>query len=222
MPRGEPSRLDELKTLARTASKSAGNEIRRRIPAAERRSRILKAARSVFADKGYESASLDDIAAKAKITKPVLYDHFDSKEDLYVKVLEDASEELLASLLETVRAPAPDPGTRVVRAVDFLTAWISSHSDHWRLLFREPTGSRRIVRAHRDVRVRASSAIAKEFLGEPAGRRDPERLEMTSELLAGAMHALTEWWYHHRDVQPQKLRDVAISVLWDGLGRSAR
>jgi AcrR family transcriptional regulator len=211
-----------MRTLARTATKGSEGEVRRRIPAAERRTRILKAARSAFADKGYESASLDDIAAKAKITKPVLYDHFDSKEDLYVKVLEDASEELLASLLETVRAPAPDARTRAVHAIDFLTEWISSHSDHWRLLFREPVGSRRTVRAHRDVRVRASSAIAKELLGERAGRRDPERLEMISELLAGAMHALTEWWYHHRDVQPQKLRDVAVSVLWDGLGRSAR
>jgi hypothetical protein len=125
-------------------------------------------------------------------------------------------------LLESVRAPAPDARTRAVRAIDSLSDWNSSHSDHWRLLFREPVGSRRIVRAHRDVRVRASSATAREFLGEGAGRRDPERLEMISELLPGAMHALTEWWYHHRDVQPQKVRDAAVSVLWDGLGRSAR
>lgn len=197
-------------------------KVRRRIPAAERRKRILKAARSVFAANGYENASLDDIAAKARITKPVLYDHFESKEDLYFSVLEDASDELLESLLDTLRAPAPDPRTRVVRGIDFLAQWISSHSDHWRLLFREPAGSRRIVRAHRDVRVRASSAIAKELLGGRAGKRDPERLEMTSELLAGAMHALTEWWYHHKSVQPQKVRDVAVSVLWDGLGSRVR
>lgn len=117
-------------------------------------------------------------------------------------MLEDAGEELLTSLLDTVRAPAPDARTRAGRAIDSLTEWISSHADHWRLLFRDPVGSRRIVRAHRDVRVRASSAIATEFLGELGGSRDQERWEMTSELLAGAMHALNEWWYHHRDVPP--------------------
>lgn len=196
-------------------------EIRRRIPASERRKRILRAARSVFAAKGYQSAALDDIAAKAKITKPVLYDHFKSKEDLYVKVLEDASEELLRALLDTVSAPAPDPRTRVVRALDVLAEWISSHPDHWRLLFREPTGPRRIVRAHREVRAAASSVIAQELLGDKGGKRDLERHEMTSELLAGAMHALTEWWYHHRDVRPNKIREVAVSVLWDGLGSNS-
>jgi AcrR family transcriptional regulator len=204
------------------AGRTGPRQVRRRMPAAERRKRILKAARSVFAANGYEASSLDEIASKARITKPVLYDHFDSKEDLYFSVLEDASDELVASLLETLRAPAPDARTRVVRGIDFLAEWISSHSDHWRLLFREPAGPRRIVRAHRDVRVKASAAITKELLGERPGRRDPERLEMTSELLAGAMHALTEWWYHHKDVRPQKLRDVAVSVLWDGLGSSTR
>lgn len=210
------------KDVPKTAASASKAPPRRRLSGAERRKRIVKAARSVFAAHGYEAASLDDIAAKAKITKPVLYDHFESKEDLYVKVLEDASEELLGALLETLEAPAPDPRARVVRALDFLAEWISSHTDHWRLLFREPAGPRRIVRAHRDVRVKASSALAKELLGPKAGGRDPERLEMTSELLAGAMHALTEWWYHHRDVRPQKLRDVAVSVLWDGLGSNAR
>lgn len=208
--------------MAKAAPGRTAAPVRRRMPAAERRKRIVKAARSVFAAKGYEAASLDEIAARAKITKPVLYDHFASKEDLYVKVLEDASEELLAALLDTLRAPAPDPRARVVRALDFLAGWVSSHPDHWRLLFREPVGARPIVRAHREVRVKASSAIAKELLGPRAGTRDPERLEMTSELLAGAVHALTEWWYHHRDVPPQKLRDVAVSVLWDGLGSTVR
>jgi AcrR family transcriptional regulator len=208
--------------VPKTAGSARQAPVKRRLSGAERRKRIVKAARAVFAAHGFEAASLDDIAAKAKISKPVLYDHFESKEDLYVKVLEDASGELLDALLETIQAPGADPRARVVRALDFLADWISSHTDHWRLLFREPVGPRRIVRAHRDVRVKASSALTKELLGPTAGRNDPERLEMTSELLAGAMHALTEWWYHHRDVTPQKLRDVAVSVLWDGLGSRAR
>lgn len=205
-------------------SKQAARPPRRakkRMSAEERRRRILKAARAVFAANGYEASSLDEIAAKAKVTKPVVYDHFDSKEDLYYNVLEDASDELLTSLLETLRAPAADPRTRVIRGLDFLAQWVSSHSDHWRLLFREPAGPRRVVRAHRDVRVRASSAISRELLGDKMGRGDAQQLEMTSELLAGAMHALTEWWYDHRDVRPQKVRDVAVSVLWDGLGSRA-
>jgi len=198
------------------------SDVRRRVPAAERRKRILKAARSVFAAKGYDSSSLDEIAAKAKITKPVLYDHFDSKLDLYVAVLEDASDELLDSLLSEVKQSSGGRRGKAVKAIDSLADWISVHPDHWRLLFREPVGPRRVVRAHRDIRVQASSALTAEILGSRSSGRDSLRHEMTSELLAGAMHALTEWWYEHRDVGPKKVRDVAVSVLWDGLGSSAK
>lgn len=208
--------------MPETAGGRAAGPVQRRIPAAERRKRIVKAARTVFAATGYEASSLDEIAAKAKITKPVLYDHFESKQDLYTKVLEDASEELLTSLLDTLGAPAADPRARVVSALDVLTEWIASHADYWRLLFREPAGPRAVVRAHREVRARASAAIARELLDEKAMKRDPERLAMTAEILAGGIHSLTEWWYRHRDVPPSKVRDAAVAVLWDGLGCGSR
>lgn len=193
---------------------------RRRLSAPERRARIVAAARAVFAAKGFTSASLDDVAARARITKPVLYDHFASKEDLYVRVLEEGSDDLLRELLSTLgrRGSASEPD--VAAMLDALFAWVRSHPDHWRLLFREPTGSRRIVKAHRRVRVRAAAALAGELLG--GGDDEAARVEMVSELLAGAMHALTEWWYEHRDVPAHELRDVATAVLWDGLSSTAR
>ncbi|HEX2050869.1 MAG TPA: TetR/AcrR family transcriptional regulator [Actinomycetota bacterium] len=198
------------------SARAATRAPRRRLSAPERRARIVAAARTVFAAKGFASASLDDVAARARITKPVIYDHFSSKDDLYVQVLQEGSDDLLRELLATLGARDAAPDDEVAAMLDALFAWIRSHPDHWRLLFREPTGPRRIMRAHKRIRVRAGAALAAELLNGH-GDDDPQRVEMMSEMLAGAMHALTEWWYDHRDVPAEKLRDVAMAVLWDGL-----
>lgn len=71
-----------------------------RMPRAQRRSQLLQIATRVFTEKGFQSASMDDIAAAAGVTKPVLYQHFDSKETLYVEVLDIIAE----LMLEEVRA----------------------------------------------------------------------------------------------------------------------
>ncbi|MGO1569145.1 MAG: TetR/AcrR family transcriptional regulator [Brachybacterium sp.] len=69
-----------------------------RMPRAQRRTQLLELATRVFTDKGFQSTSMDDIAAAAGVTKPVLYQHFDSKESLYVEVLDIIAESMLAEV----------------------------------------------------------------------------------------------------------------------------
>src|SRR5712692_5673354 len=72
--------------------------VRRRLTRDQRRQRILEAASRVFSDRGYDRASIDQIAAEAGITKPVIYHHFDSKQELYIALLELYRGELLACI----------------------------------------------------------------------------------------------------------------------------
>ncbi|GAA4524193.1 TetR/AcrR family transcriptional regulator [Brachybacterium paraconglomeratum] len=82
-----------------------------RMPRAQRRSQLLELATRVFTEKGYQAASMDDIAAAAGVTKPVLYQHFDSKESLYIEVLDIIAE----SMLEEVRALGEFEGDTTAR-----------------------------------------------------------------------------------------------------------
>lgn len=82
-----------------------------RMPRAQRRSQLLELATRVFTEKGFQATSMDDIAAAAGVTKPVLYQHFDSKESLYVEVLDIIAE----SMLEEVRALGEHEGDTVSR-----------------------------------------------------------------------------------------------------------
>ena len=87
-----------------------------RMPRAQRRAQLLDLATQVFTDKGFQATSMDDIAAAAGVTKPVLYQHFESKETLYVEVLDLLAE---AMILE-VREIGEQGGTTVDRVRDGL------------------------------------------------------------------------------------------------------
>ena len=82
-----------------------------RMPRAQRRTQLLELATRVFTEKGYQATSMDDIAAAAGVTKPVLYQHFDSKESLYLEVLDIIAE----AMLDEVRALSDFPGDTAAR-----------------------------------------------------------------------------------------------------------
>ena len=71
------------------------SEARPRLPAVQRRRQLLDVALEVFADHGFHGASMDDVATAAGVTKPVLYQHFGSKRDLYLQLLDDVGQRLL-------------------------------------------------------------------------------------------------------------------------------
>ena len=91
-------------------SERGGIAARQRLTRDERRERILEAASQVFADRGYEGASIEEIAEAAGITRPVIYDHFDSKRDLHISLLELHVEQLLDFMGERVASEESSEG----------------------------------------------------------------------------------------------------------------
>jgi AcrR family transcriptional regulator len=193
---------------------------RTRLPAAERRARILRAAEDQFAARGYHATSMDDIAAAAGVTKPVLYDHFGSKLDLYVRLTEGIRDELTA-LGAAAMAAQGTPEERVRSGVDAFFSFVEQRPAAARVLLFIPQGEPELVDAGRVVQAGATAAIAAMLGSDPrllAGEPDRERrLELYAEFTKQGIHALAEWWGQHPETGRAELVDAVLALVWFGL-----
>lgn len=191
-----------------------------RLSGAERRRRILDAAVEAFAERGYEATSVAEIAAAAGITKPVLYDHFSSKRDLFVELMERARDELTLRGAEAMAADAPLE-ERVRTAVDAFYAFVEEQPAAARVLLVAPRGEPELQDASRQVQAEATARLAALLAAEPdllAGAADRERrLELFMEFMKQGLHGLAEWWSEHPDVPRAALVDAVMDVAWRGL-----
>jgi AcrR family transcriptional regulator len=186
---------------------------RTRLPAAERRELIRRGAGQVFARHGYAGARIDEIAAAAHVTKPVVYRHFGSKKGLYMALL-TKHEEDLPTFFEAVRGDAahmaPD---ELIRAI--LEIWLDYVRDNqhaWLMLFRDSSGDEEIQALRRRVSLRARQVMAA-FIAEQAGTSIPaEEIAPTAEILTSGLAGLALWWIDHPDVPKATLVEVAARI----------
>jgi AcrR family transcriptional regulator len=188
--------------------------------AAARREVISASARELFAERGYRAVSVDEIARRAGVTPPVLYDHFDSKRDLYAHLLERQAEELTTRVAHS-SVQAGGGKARLRAAFDGFFALVEDQP----LLAGDHSGDEdlRATAARRDAQ--ADAALA-EVLGSGgrlfAGEPDRERsLELTARMVRHGLLGLTAWWREHPQTPRAVLVDHAMAVTWTGL-RSLR
>jgi AcrR family transcriptional regulator len=196
---------------------------RTRMTGPQRRERILDAAVEAFARGGYEGSSVGEIAAAAGVTKPVLYDHFASKRDLFVAVMERTRDELTARGAAAMGTEAPLEA-RIRTAVEAFFAYVEEHPAAARVLLVLPRGEPELVEPSRRVQAEATGAISA-LLAAEAGllagaRHRARRLELMTEFLKQGMHGLAEWWTEHPDTPRRELVDATMQVGWAGI-RSA-
>lgn len=135
-----------------------------RLPRDERRALLLSAALEVFTAAGYHSAAMDEIADRANVSKPVLYQHFPSKLDLYLAVLDLHIDSLVFEIQKAI-ASTPDNANRVHATVDAYFAFIEKEGEAFRLLFEsdmsvEPAVRERLNRMTYDCAAAASAVIS--------------------------------------------------------------
>lgn len=191
-----------------------------RLSGAERRGRILEAALEAFAAQGYHATSMREIAAAAGITKPVLYLHFDSKERLFVALLEQISGELTARGAAALAADAPAEA-RVRAAVEAFFGYVEQRPAAARVLLLVPGGAPEALEASRVVQGQVTARLAALLGAErellPSAPDRERRLELLAEFAKQGLHGLAEWWAAHPDVPRSVLVEAAMDVLWAGL-----
>jgi AcrR family transcriptional regulator len=195
---------------------------RRRLTAQARRELIEQAACELFAARGYVATSIDEIAKRAGVTAPVLYDHFASKRDLHRHLLERHFAELRRLWSEQLRGEEPAE-QRIARAIDAWFAYVEEHPYAWRMLFRDTTGEPEVRAIHEEVIAQSRAAIMPLFLRE-RGIDEPESvdapaLEMAWEVMRAVLQGLALWWYDHRLVPREQIVATAMNSLWIGFER---
>jgi AcrR family transcriptional regulator len=190
---------------------------RKRLPVAERRAIIVEAAGRLFGERGYDATRLDDIAAAAGVTKPVLYRHFDSKQTLYLALLARHREDL-SSFAGAIPAKG-SPAERMRAVLEVWFAYVEAHSYAWKMLFRDTGGGPEIEAYRREVHARARAVLVG-MIGELSGEREapipPREREPLAELLSMGMGSLVLWWIETPGV-PREAIVEAMARVWAGL-----
>jgi AcrR family transcriptional regulator len=188
-----------------------GRPRRRRLPADERRALIEDAAAQLFGERGYAATRLDEIAAAARVTKPVLYRHFDSKKALYLALLHKHAQQLPRFVDPTV---GDEP--LVARLPAILDGWFAHVQERpfaWMMIFRDTTGDEEIQAARRQVQERARVVLAELLRAQPEIAIPEQELEPTAELLRTAMAGLALWWLDHPTVPRPLLVDLVTRTI---------
>lgn len=189
-----------------------------RIPGKERRKIILDAAMNLFGTRGFHGVSLDEIAAAASITKPVLYDHFSSKEDLYLRVCEEIRERLLQSGREVI-APPQTLSQRLRAGVEAFFVFAGHNPAAIRILLSPPRDVKRLYKAIQKIQDEATQSILATMLQagvDPAKGEDADlRLTIQVEFIKRGLHALAEW----RTFHPAVPIDVVVGAISQLLGQ---
>lgn len=186
-----------------------------RLPAAERREQLLRTAVPVFADNGYHATSMNEVAEAAGVTKPVLYQHFSSKRQLFVELLDEIGRELRETIAKAT-ADATRPREQIENGFRAYFAFVADHTDAFRVLF--GSGARRdpeFAAFTRDVEESIATAIAELILveGEPYGQR-----LLLAHSIVGMTEAASRYWLaHDREPDVDTLAAQLSQLAWAGM-----
>lgn len=191
-----------------------------RLPAAERRVQLLDAALALFAAEGFQAATMDAVAAEAGVTKPVLYQHFSSKRDLFLELLRDVGRRLSDSVgAATARARSP----REMVELGFIAYFdfVADHPDEFRLLFGEGVRidedfAAEVERVEHSIAEFVAGLITIEGLGVE------ERLVLAHGIVGLAEGTGRHWSAAGRPTPVEALAAGVADLAWYGLrGRPA-
>jgi AcrR family transcriptional regulator len=187
---------------------------RRRLAPTERRVLIVEAAGRLFGERGYDGTRLDDVAAAAGVTKPVLYRHFDNKTALYLALLERHRADL-----GSFAAAVPAAGTLEQRLRAVLEVWldyVETHSYAWKMLFRDTGGGVEVEAFRREVHAQARATLVAMIRALSTTTIPRRELEPLAELLSMGMASVVLWWIEDAAASREAIAD-AITRVWVGL-----
>lgn len=179
-----------------------------RLTRSERQRLLEDAATELFARRGYAATTVDDIVRAAGVTKPMLYRHYDSKQQLCIALLERHRDELVAAPLAVFD---PHGGGRRSQLVTMVEAWLEHarrHPDATRLLFIPITGDPEVERTQHELHAR-QRATQVALLREFAAELDEAEAEPMGEVVRSSLAAVALWWLEH----PEVPREVLVQVL---------
>ena len=188
---------------------------RGRMTAAERREQLIEIARGAFSERGFDGASIEEIATRAEVSKPVVYEHFGGKEGLYAVVVDREVQQLLGMMRDALTAG--QPRVLLEQAAFALLDYIEQSSEGFRILVRDsPLGSESgsYVSIISDVASRVEHILVDEFR-----RRgfDAKFAPMYAQMLVGMVGTTGQWWLNARKPAKEVVAAHLVNLAWNGL-----
>ena len=187
-----------------------------RLPRDERRAQLLSAALEVFTSAGYHSAAMDEIAERAGVSKPVLYQHFPSKLDLYLAVLDTHIDSLVFAIQRAIQS-TPDNSERVQATIGAYFDFIEAEGEAFRLLFEsdmnvEPAVRERLNRMTYDCAAAVSAVISLD-----TGLPQEAAMLLGVGLIGSAQVTARHWLERDSKLTRQQAQTLVTNIIWRGI-----
>jgi AcrR family transcriptional regulator len=189
-----------------------------RMPRVARRAQLLDSALEVFVAQGYHAAAMDDIAERAGVSKPVLYQHFPGKLELYLALLEQASDRIIDATREAL-ASTNDNKLRVLATIQVFYDYVANAQGAFRLVFESDLTSEPAVREQVD---RVTDACAEEItkvIHEDTGLSDEASRLLAVSLVGMAQVSARYWLDGHGGIDQTEAAQLVASLAWRGISR---
>nr|WP_240755559.1 TetR/AcrR family transcriptional regulator [Nocardioides iriomotensis] len=188
---------------------------RGRMTAAERREQLILIARGLFAERGFDGSSIEEVASRAEVSKPIVYEHFGGKEGLYAVVVDREVRSLLDMMTRALTAG--HPRVLLEQAAFALLDYIEQNPDGFRILVRDsPVGSSSgsFVSIIGDVASRVEHILAAEFKSRGF---DAKAAPMYAQMLVGMVGTTGQWWLDARKPSKEEVAAHLVNLAWHGL-----
>jgi AcrR family transcriptional regulator len=187
-----------------------------RLPRPARRRQLLGAAQEVFVAQGYHAAAMDEIAERAGVSKPVLYQHFPGKLDLYLALLDESAEELVAIVREALSSTT-DNKQRVPATFQAFFDYVSDSGEAFRLVFESDLSNEPAVRERLDGTMRDCADMISQFIREDAGLSDDEAHLLGMALVGMAQVSSRYWLTTDRAIPKDAAEQLLARLAWRGI-----
>ena len=187
-----------------------------RLPRDERRALLLSASLEVFTAAGYHSASMDEIADRAGVSKPVLYQHFPSKLELYLAVLDTHIDSLVFEIQKAIQS-TPDNSQRTRATIEAYFTFIESEGEAFRLLFESDMSVEPQVRQRLDRMTYDCAAAVSAVISMDTGLPKEAAMLLTVGMIGTAQVTARHWIERDSKLSQKQAVDLVYSIMWRGI-----
>jgi AcrR family transcriptional regulator len=191
-----------------------------RMTGSERREQLLEIGREVFADKGYEAASIEEIAQRANVSKPVVYEHFGGKEGLYAVVVDREVRSLLDRVTNAL--DAEHPRVKLEQAAHAFLTYVQEEPGGFRILLRDTpavSGSGTFASLIGDIAAQVEYVLEEEFKERGF---DVKLAPLYSRALVGMIALVGQWWLDAEEPSRDVVAAHLVNLAWKGLSHLDR
>ena len=191
-------------------------EKRVRMSGVARREQLIEVGRALFAKKGFDGTSMEEAAAQAGVSKPVVYEHFGGKEGLYA-VIVDREVQSLVSAIQTSLESSTHPREILEAAALTLLDYIESNTDGFRVLVRDTPNDRTsssFSSVLGDVAMRVEYLVAEQF---ERSNMEPGWAPLYAQMLVGLIAQVGQRWLEDRSMPKEVVAAHAVNLVWYGL-----